>query len=62
MEIKEAVARVSALAEANGIPVLEQLMDMQDNLPMYSKESRIAYRVFMLAGAAMFAPVDNAAA
>jgi hypothetical protein len=59
MEIKEAVTRVSALAEANGIPVLEQLMDMQDNLDMYSKESRIAYRVFMIAGAAMFAPVDN---
>ena len=62
MEIKEAVTRVSALAEANGIPVLEQLMDMQDNLDMYSKESRIAYRVFMIAGAAMFAPVDTAAA
>jgi hypothetical protein len=62
MEIKEAVQRVSALAEANGIPVLEQLMDMQDNLDMYSRESRIAYRVFMIAGAAMFAPVDNTAA
>ena len=62
MEIKEAVARVSALAEVNGIPVLEQLMDMQDNLDMYSRESRIAYRVFMIAGSAMFAPVDNAAA
>jgi hypothetical protein len=62
MEIKEAVQRVSALAEVNGIPVLEQLMDMQDNLDMYSKESRIAYRVFMIAGAAMFAPVDTAAA
>jgi hypothetical protein len=61
MEIKEAVQRVSALAEANGIPVLEQLMDMQDNLDMYSRESRIAYRVFMIAGAAMFAPVDTAA-
>ena len=61
MEIKEAVQRVSALAEVNGIPVLEQLMDMQDNLDMYSRESRIAYRVFMLAGAAMFAPVDTAA-
>jgi hypothetical protein len=61
MEIKEAVTRVSALAEANGIPVLEQLMDMQDNLDMYSKESRCAYRVFMIAGAAMFAPVDTAA-
>jgi hypothetical protein len=62
MEIKEAVTRVSSLAEANGIPVLEQLMDMQDNLDMYSRESRIAYRVFMIAGAAMFAPVDKAAA
>jgi hypothetical protein len=61
MEIKEAVQRVSALAEANGIPVLEQLMDMQDNLDMYSRESRIAYRVFMIAGSAMFAPVDTAA-
>jgi hypothetical protein len=36
-------------------------MDMQANLDMYSKESRIAYRVFMIAGAAMFAPVDTAA-
>jgi len=62
MEIAAAVQHVSDLAEANGIPVLEQLMDMQDNLDMYSKESRCAYRVFMIAGAAMFAPVDNAAA
>jgi hypothetical protein len=29
---------------------------------MYSRESRCAYRVFMIAGAAMFAPVDTAAA
>jgi hypothetical protein len=57
MDIKTAVERVSSLAEQNGIPVLEQLMDMQDNLDMYSKESRIAYRVFIAAGAAMFAPV-----
>jgi hypothetical protein len=34
-------------------------MDMQSNLDMYSKESRVAYRVFMIAGAAMFAPVDS---
>jgi hypothetical protein len=34
-------------------------MDMQHNLDMYSKESRCAYRVFMIAGAAMFAPVDS---
>ena len=59
MDIKTAVAHVSSLAEKNGIPVLEQLMDMQANLDMYSKESRVAYRVFMVAGAAMFAPVDN---
>jgi len=59
MDIKTAVAHVSQLAESNGIPVLEQLMDMQSNLDMYSKESRVAYRVFMIAGAAMFAPVDN---
>jgi hypothetical protein len=59
MEIKQAVEHVSALAKENGIPVLEQLMDMQSNLDMYSKESRIAYRVFMIAGAAMFAPVDT---
>jgi hypothetical protein len=61
MDIKTAVAHVSQLAESNGIPVLEQLMDMQSNLDMYSKESRIAYRVFMIAGAAMFAPVDTPA-
>ena len=59
MDIKTAVAHVSELAEQNGIPVLEQLMDMQHNLDMYSKESRVAYRVFMIAGAAMFAPVDS---
>jgi hypothetical protein len=59
MDIKTAVAHVSQLAEQNGLPVLEQLMDMQANLDMYSKESRIAYRVFMIAGAAMFAPVDS---
>jgi hypothetical protein len=61
MDIATAVAHVKDLADENGIPVLEQLMDMQDNLDMYSKESRIAYRVFMVAGAAMFAPVDNVA-
>ncbi len=59
MDIKTAVAHVSQLAAANGLPVLEQLMDMQANLAMYSRESRIAYRVFMVAGAAMFAPVDT---
>ena len=61
MDIKTAVEHVKDLADENGIPVLEQLMDMQANLDMYSKESRIAYRVFMVAGAAMFAPVDNVA-
>jgi hypothetical protein len=61
MDIKTAVEHVKNLADENGIPVLEQLMDMQANLDMYSKESRIAYRVFMIAGAAMFAPVDTAA-
>ncbi len=59
MDIKTAVKHVSDLADENGIPVLEQLMDMQANLDMYSQESRIAYRVFMIAGAAMFAPVDT---
>ena len=59
MEIKQAVERISELAEQNGQPVLEQLMAMQDDLYSYSKEDRIAYRVFMVAGAAMFAPVDN---
>jgi hypothetical protein len=61
MDIKTAVAHVSELANQNGIPVLEQLMDMQDNLDMYSKESRVAYRVFIIAGAAMFAPIDSPA-
>ncbi len=50
MDIKTAVAHVSQLAEQNGLPVLEQLMDMQANLDMYSKESRIAYRVFIQSG------------
>ena len=59
MDIARAVAHVSKLAADNGIGVLEQLQDMQSNLDMYSKESRIAYRVFMIAGAAMFAPVDT---
>jgi hypothetical protein len=59
MDIKTAVEHVSELAKQNGIPVLEQLMDMQSNLDMYGQESRIAYRVFMIAGAAMFAPVDT---
>ena len=58
MDIKTAVDHVSKLAALNGIGVLEQLQDMQANLDMYSKESRCAYRVFMIAGAAMFAPVD----
>jgi hypothetical protein len=58
MEIKEAVARISDLAEQNGQPVLEQLMEMGDSLDQYSKQDRIAYRIFMVAGAAMFAPVN----
>ena len=58
MDIATAVAHVAKLAADNSIGVLEQLQDMQANLDMYSKESRIAYRVFMVAGAAMFAPVD----
>lgn len=62
MDIKQAVERISEIAEQNGQPVLEQLMEMQDNLDAYSKQDRIAYRVFMIAGAAMFAPVDKAAA
>jgi hypothetical protein len=62
MDIATAVKHVSKLAADNGIGVLEQLQDMQSNLDMYSKESRCAYRVFMIAGAAMFAPVDNTAA
>ena len=61
MDIATAVKHVSDLAADNGIGVLEQLQDMQANLDMYSKESRCAYRVFMVAGAAMFAPVDNTA-
>lgn len=59
MDIATAVAHVRDLADDRGVAVLEQLMDMQANLPMYSRESRCAYRVFMIAGAAMFAPVDN---
>ena len=59
MDIATAVAHVSKLAADNGHGVLEQLQDMQSNLDMYSQESRIAYRVFMIAGAAMFAPVDT---
>lgn len=62
MEIKQAVEHVSDLAAQNGIGVLEQLQDMQANLCMYSEQSRIAYRVFMTAGAAMFAPVDKSVA
>ena len=61
MDIARAVAHVARLAADNSIGVLEQLQDMQANLDMYSKESRIAYRVFMIAGAAMFAPVDTCA-
>ena len=61
MDIATAVKHVSDLAADNGIGVLEQLQDMQSNLDMYGKESRCAYRVFMIAGAAMFAPVDTAA-
>ena len=59
MDIKTAVAHVSSLAQSNGRPVLEQLMDMQADLYSYSEQDRIAFRVFMTAGAAMFAPVDN---
>jgi len=54
MHIADAVAIVSDLAELNDQPVLEQLMDMQDSLDLYTKEQRVAYRIFMSAGAAMF--------
>jgi predicted Fe-Mo cluster-binding NifX family protein len=59
MDIKTAVDKVSSLAEQNGMPVLEQLMDMQANLVMYSEDSQAAYHVFMAAGRKMFAPVDS---
>ena len=56
MELGLACEIVSGLAEQNGQVVLEQLMEMQDALDEYTKEQRIAYRVFMEAGYRMFAP------
>jgi len=56
MELGLACEIVSGLAEQNGQGELEQLMEMQDALDEYTKEQRIAYRVFMEAGYRMFAP------
>ena len=56
MDIKQAIAIISELAEMNDQPVLEQLMEMQDTLDHYTREQRIAYQVFMHEGQKMFAP------
>lgn len=60
--LKEAAQRITDLAELNRTGILEQLEDIRDNLDFYTKEDRIAFRIFMDAGREMFAGVDNTAA
>jgi len=62
MTIATAVQRISEIAEMNGEQFLETLMYMQDHLDEFSKEDRCAFRTVMVAGQAMFAPLDTAAA
>jgi hypothetical protein len=54
MEFAEAVVIISEIADHNGTLPLDTLMYMADSLETYTREQRIAYRVFMTAGQEMF--------
>jgi hypothetical protein len=60
MNITTAIAQLNKEQKFLGLGLLELLQDIQKNGAMvYSEKTMIAYRVFMVQGARMFAPVDE---
>ena len=60
MQIATAIAQLNKEQEFLGIGFLELLQDIQQNGAMvYSEKTMSAFRVFMVQGSKMFAPVDQ---
>ena len=60
MQIATAIAQLSKEQEFLGMGFLELLQDIQQNGAMvYSEKTMTAFRVFMVQGSRMFAPVDQ---
>ena len=60
MQITTAIAQLNKEQEFLGLGFLELLQDIQKNGAMvYSEKTMTAFRVFMLQGSKMFAPVDE---
>ena len=59
MQIATAIAQLNKEQEFLGLGFLELLQDIQKNGAMvYSEKTMTAFRVFMVQGSKMFAPVD----
>ena len=60
MQIATAIAQLNKEQEFLGMGFLELLQDIQKNGAMvYSEKTMTAFRVFMVQGSRMFAPVDQ---
>jgi hypothetical protein len=60
MQIATAIAQLNKEQEFLGMGFLELLQDIQQNGAMvYSEKTMTAFRVFMVQGSKMFAPVDQ---
>ena len=60
MQITTAIAQLNKEQEFLGLGFLELLQDIQKNGAMvYSEKTMTAFRVFMVQGSKMFAPVDQ---
>ena len=60
MQIATAIAQLNKEQEFLGMGFLELLQDIQQNGAMvYSEKTMTAFRVFMVQGSRMFAPVDQ---
>ena len=59
MEMKTACQIVQDFADERGLGILEGLEEMSQHLDYISDRERVAYRMFMRAGAQMFAPVEE---
>jgi hypothetical protein len=58
MKIETAIAQLKKEQEFLGLGLLELLADIQkDGRMVYSEKTMQAYRIFMVEGAKMFAPV-----
>ena len=60
MQIATAIAQLNKEQEFLGMGFLELLQDIQQNGAMvYCEKTMAAFRVFMVQGSKMFAPVDQ---